>query len=117
VVLNLAEEPDYSYIAPDPLEISLPSGHELKLDHIFSNSYSVLVGMQSNKVNAWKNAYSTDALFSKVLRASVTDNNEVGNYPQYQICDKLQRFKSTFQVICTRFIMSLSNEQGTQYFN
>lgn len=40
-----------------------------------------------------KKAYFTDALFSKVLRASVTENDEEGNYPQYQIRDRLFYFK------------------------
>jgi hypothetical protein len=92
VTLDLSEEPDYSYISSDSLEICLPSEHELTLDHVSSNCYSVLVGMPSNKLNTWKKAYSTDALFSKALRASVMDNDEDGNYPQYQICDGLIYF-------------------------
>jgi len=37
--------------------------------------------------------YSLDALFSNVLKASITNNNKEGNYPQYQICDGLMYFK------------------------
>jgi hypothetical protein len=90
---EISKEPDYSYIFLDSLEIHLPSGHEFTLDHISSNSYSILVGMQSDELNIWKKAYSTDTLFSKVLKASIMDNDEEGNYPQYQIRDRLIYFK------------------------
>jgi hypothetical protein len=72
VMLELLEELDYSYISPDSLEICLPSGHEFTLDHISSNSYSVLVRMQSKELKTWK-------------RAAKTNNEEEGNYLQYQI--------------------------------
>jgi len=72
VLLDLVEELDYSYISPDSLEIFLPSRQELTLDHLLSNSYSVLVGMQSDEFNTWE-------------KASLPDNDEEGNYPQYQI--------------------------------
>jgi hypothetical protein len=93
VVLELSEEPDYSYISLNSLEICLPSGHEFTLDHISSNSYSVLVGMQSDEINTWKRAYSLDTLFSKVLKAAITNNDKGGNCPQYQIHDGLICFE------------------------
>jgi hypothetical protein len=49
--------------------------------------------MQSDELNAWKRAYSTDTLFYKVLKASMMDNDEEGNYPQYQIHNRLIYFK------------------------
>jgi hypothetical protein len=45
VASELLEEPDYSYISPNSLEICLPSGHEFTLNHISLNSYSILDGM------------------------------------------------------------------------
>jgi len=45
------------------------------------------------KLNIWKTAYASDTLFSKVLRASITNNDEEGNYPQYQIRDGLIYFE------------------------
>jgi transposase InsO family protein len=93
VVSEILEEPDYSFVSPNSLEIRLPSGHEFTLDHISLNSYSILVGMESRELNAWKMAYSSDAIFSKVLKASITNNDEDRNYPQYQICDGLIYFE------------------------
>jgi hypothetical protein len=92
-VSELSEEPDYSYISPDSLEICITSGHEFTLDHVSSNPYFALVGMQSDELDIWKRAYSTDALFSKVLKASIMDNDEEGNYPLYQIHDGLVYFE------------------------
>ena len=43
---GLLEEPDYSFISLNFLEICLPSGDEFTLDHISLNSYFILVGMQ-----------------------------------------------------------------------
>jgi hypothetical protein len=63
VVSEISEEPDYSFISPNSLEICLPSGHEFTLDHISSNSYSILVGMEPRELNTWKMAYSSDAIF------------------------------------------------------
>jgi len=80
VASKLSEEQDYSFTFLNSLKICLPSGHEFTLDHVSSNSYSILVGMQSNELNTWKMAYSSDA---KVLKASITNNNKERNYPQY----------------------------------
>ena len=52
VVSEILEEPDYSFI------------------------YSILVGMQSKELNIWKLAYSSDTMFSKVLKASITNNDK-----------------------------------------
>jgi len=49
--------------------------------------------MEPRKLNTWKMAYSLDAIFSKVLKASITNNDDEGNYPQYQIRDGLIYFK------------------------
>ena len=49
--------------------------------------------MESDELNIWKTAYTLDTLFSKVLRASITNNDEQGNYPQYQIRDGLIYFE------------------------
>jgi len=56
---ELLEEPDYSHISLDSLEICLLSGHKFTLHHISSNSYSVLIGMQSKELKTWKRAYSS----------------------------------------------------------
>lgn len=51
VGLDLFEELDYFYISSNSLEICLPFRYELTPDHISLNSYSILVGMQSNELN------------------------------------------------------------------
>ena len=66
VASEILVEPDYSFISPNSLEICLPSGHEFTLNHVSSNSYSILVGMQSKELNIWKMAYSSDTMFSKI---------------------------------------------------
>jgi len=93
VASEISDKPDYSFISLNSLEICLPSGHELTLDHISSNSYSILVGMQSKELDIWKMAYSSDTMFSKILKASITNNDEEGNYSQYQIHDGLIYFE------------------------
>src|ERR1700692_3873848 len=93
VASETLEEPDYSFISLNSLEICLPSGHEFTLNHVSSNSYSVLVGMKFDELNIWKTAYALDTIFSKVLKASITNNDEEGNYPQYQIHDGLVYFE------------------------
>jgi len=93
VASEILEEQDYSFISQNSLEICLPSGHKFTLDHISSNSYSILVGMQSKELDIWKMAYSSDTMFSKILKASITNNDEEGNYSQYQIHDGLIYFE------------------------
>ena len=90
---SLSEIPDYSYIASNGLEIILPEGDSLSLDYVTSNNYSVLVGMNANDLDKWKGAYISDKLYSKVLKASQSDNDEAGNYPQYQIENGLIYFE------------------------
>jgi hypothetical protein len=58
-----------------------------------TNTYSVLVGMSSNELEEWKTAYMKDKLYSKILKVSQTDNDEEGNYPQYQIRNGLIYFE------------------------
>jgi hypothetical protein len=58
-----------------------------------SSTYSVLVGMNANDLKDWKRAYTTDNLYSKVLRASQIDNDDAGQYTQYQIQDGLLYFE------------------------
>jgi len=82
---SISEIPDYSPIAKDGLEIMFPEGEYLVQDYPTSNTYSILVGMSSNKLEEWKRAYTNNKLYSKILKASQIDNDEEGNYPQYQI--------------------------------
>ena len=58
-----------------------------------SSTYSILVGMNANDLEDWKKTYTTDNLYSKVLRASLTDHNKAGHYTQYQIRDGLVYFE------------------------
>ena len=80
-----SEIPDYSYTAENGLELNLPEGECLLQNYTTSNTYSVLVGMSSNELEEWKKAYMQDKLYSKILKVSQADNDEEGNYPQYQI--------------------------------
>jgi len=41
--------------------------------------------MSSDELEEWKGAYTNDRLYSKILKASQINNDEEGNYPQYQI--------------------------------
>jgi len=82
---SISEIPDYSPIAKDSLEIMFSEGEYLVQDYPTSNTYSILVGMSSNELEEWKRAYMNDKFCSKILKASQIDNNEEGNYPQYQI--------------------------------
>ena len=84
-VNSISEIPDYSHIAKDGLEIMFPEGEYLVQDYPTSNTYSILVGMSSNELEEWKRAYMNDKFYSKILKASQINNNEEGNYPQYQI--------------------------------
>jgi transposase InsO family protein len=92
-VNSSSEIPDYSYTASNGLEIILPDGDSLSLDYVTSNTYSVLVGMNTDNLNNWKTAYITDKLYSKVLTVSKANNDEAGLYPQYQIRDGLIYFE------------------------
>ena len=86
--INLSSEiPDYSHITKDRLEIMFAEGEYLVQDYPTLNTYSVLVGMSSDELEEWKKAYTTDKLYSKILKASQIDNDEEENYPQYQIRD------------------------------
>jgi hypothetical protein len=84
---SFSEIPDYSHITKDGLEIKFPEGEYLVQDYLTSNTYSVLVGMSSDELEEWKKAYTTNKLYSRILKASQTDNDKEGNYPQYQIQD------------------------------
>ena len=80
-----AKTPEYSCTVSDGPEIPLPEGGNLVQNYVTSNTYSVLVGMNTDDLEDWKKAYTTDNLYSKVLKASQIDNDEVGHYTQYQI--------------------------------
>ena len=84
-VNSSAKIPEYSDITSDGLEIILPEGESLVQDYATSSTYSILVGMNANDLEDWKKAYTANNLYSKILKVSQTDNNEAGNYPQYQI--------------------------------
>ena len=92
-VNSISEIPDYSHIAKDGLEMMFPEGEYLVQDYPTSNTYSVLVGMSSDELEEWKKAYANDKLYSKILKASQIENDEEGNYPQYQIRDGLIYFE------------------------
>ena len=77
--------PEYSCTVSDGLEIPLPKGGNLVQNYATSSAYSVLVRMNTDDLEDWKKAYTTDNLYSKVLRASQIDNNEARHYTQYQI--------------------------------
>ena len=80
-----SEIPDYSHTVENGLELILPEGENLVQNYTTTNTYSVLIGMCSNKLEEWKMAYMKDKLYSKILKVSQTDNDKEGNYPQYQI--------------------------------
>ena len=84
---------EYSYTGLDSLEIFLPEGGSLVQDYVTSNTYSVLVGMKANDLEGWKGAYTTNNLYSKVLKASQIDHDKAGHYSQYQIRDGLVHFE------------------------
>ena len=88
-----SEIPDYSYTAENGLELNLPEGECLRQNYTTSNTYSVLVGMSSNELEEWKKAYMQDKLYSKILKVSQADNDEEGNYPQYQTRNGLIYFE------------------------
>src|ERR1700683_4485913 len=92
-VNSATEVPEYAYTALDSLEILLPEGGSLVQDYATSSAYSILVGMNTDDLEGWKKAYIADNLYSKVLKASQFDNNEVGHYTQYQIRDGLVYFE------------------------
>jgi len=77
--------PEYSCTVSDGLEIPLPQGGNLVQNYATSSAYSVLVRMNTDDWEDWKKAYTTDNLYSKVLKASQIDNDEAGHYTQYQI--------------------------------
>src|ERR1700688_3020340 len=77
----------------DGLEIPLPEGGNLVQNYVTSSTYSVLVRMNADDLEDWKKAYTTDNLYSKVLKASQIDNDEAGHYTQYQIRDGLVYFE------------------------
>jgi hypothetical protein len=87
------ETPEYSCTVLDDLEIPLPEGGNLVQNYVTSSTYSVLVGMNTDDLKDWKRAYTTDNLYSKALRASQINNDEVGHYMQYQIRDGLAYFE------------------------
>src|ERR1700721_2579324 len=88
-----AETPEYSCTVSDGLEIPLPEGGNLVQNYATSSTYSVLVGMNADVLKVGKKAYTTDNLYSKVLKASQIDNDEAGHYTQYQIRDGLLYFE------------------------
>ena len=84
-VKTTAKTPEYPCTVSDGLEIPLPEGGNLVQNYVTSSTYSVLVGMNTDDLEDWKKAYTTDNLYSKVLKASQIDNDETGHYMQYQI--------------------------------
>ena len=85
--------PDYSHLAQDGLELMLPEGESLVQDYATSNTYSVLVRMDNEKLESWKRSYATDQFYSRVLNAFQVNNDKDGNYPQYQLIEGLIYFE------------------------
>ena len=84
------------------------------------NAYSVLVGMSSNELEEWKTAYMQDKLYSKILKVSQADNDEEGNYFQYQIRNGLIYFEDwngNFRLCVPRFSPGNGNKRSPQHFN
>src|SRR6202050_3878877 len=92
-VNSTTEIPEYAYTASDSLEILLPEGGNVVQDYVMSSTYSILVRMNANDLEGWKRAYTTDNLYSKVLRASQIGHNEAGHYTPYQIRNGLVYFE------------------------
>ena len=85
--------PDYSYLALDGLELILPKGESLVQDYATPNTYSVLVEINNEGLESWKEGYRTNRIYSKVLDAFQINNKTDRNYPQYQIIEGLSYFK------------------------
>jgi hypothetical protein len=84
-VTEVEEIPDYVYSSSQPLDVSLPGGQIIHQDYYSSTAYSVLVGMAEEEITAWKGAYASDKLFSRVIEALTADSEESSKYTQYQI--------------------------------
>src|SRR6202453_345676 len=92
-VNSTAEIPEYSYTASDSLEIPLPEGGSLVQDYATSSTYSILVGMNTDDLEGWKEAYIADNFYSKVFRDSQIGHDKAGHYTQYQIRGGLVYFE------------------------
>ena len=85
--------PDYSHLTSDGLELILPEGESLIQDYTTSDTYSILVGIDSEGLEFWKKGYSTNSIYSKVLDTFQINDNKDRNYPQYQMIEGLIYFK------------------------
>ena len=85
--------PDYSHLAQNSLELMLPEGESLVQDYATSNTYSVLVGLDNEGLESWKRSYATNQFYSKVLNACQVNDDKDGNYPQYQLIERLIYFE------------------------
>ena len=85
--------PDYSHLALDCLELILPEGESLVQDYATSNTYSVIIGMDNEGLESWKESYITVKFYSKVLNAFQVNDDKDGNYLQYQMIEGLIYFE------------------------
>ena len=81
--------PDYSHLAQDGLELILPKGESLVQDYTTSNTHSVLVRMDNEGLESWKNSYTTDQFYSRVQNAFRINDDKDRNYSQYQVIEEL----------------------------
>ena len=49
--------------------------------------------MDNKGLDTWKESYATDQFYSKVLNAFQINDDEDGNYPQYQLIEGLIYFE------------------------
>ena len=85
--------PNYSHLAQNGLELMLPEGESLSQNYTTSNTYSVLVRIDNERLESWKRSYATNQFYSKVLNAFQVNDNKDGNYPQYQLIEGLIYFE------------------------
>jgi hypothetical protein len=81
----LSEIPDYVYEGHNMVEFPLMDGKPFCQNYYSSTSYSILVGLSPEELNIWKEAFTTDETFSKVITAYQDISEGKDKYPQYQV--------------------------------
>jgi hypothetical protein len=81
----LSEIPDYVYEGHNMVEFPPMDGKPSCQNYYSSMSYSVLVGLSPEELGIWKEAFTKDETFSKVITAYQDISEGKDKYPQYQV--------------------------------
>jgi hypothetical protein len=88
-VSYMEEENLDSPVELEDIEVCLPEGSQITCKHLSSRSYTLLIGIEPEEVEKWKESYLRDSHFSQVLKSKEEESDTLNpRHPQYNVSDE-----------------------------